>query len=88
MSGRGGKALSAEDRILWARITHTTVPLKGRGRASLSEMEGSAIDETFVSEQDPTPTLAPRRTAVAEAVHPVPRSLDRVEDRAAGIGRG
>lgn len=76
MSGRGGKALSAEDRILWARITHTTVPLKGRGRASLSEMEGSAIDETFVSEQDPTPTLAPRRTAVAEAAHPVPRSLD------------
>jgi len=75
MSGRGGKTLSSEDRILWARITRTAVPLKGRDVASLSETEEPAIAGQLLSEPEP-PQLAPRRTAVAQAAHPAPRSLD------------
>ncbi|MDN5926771.1 MAG: Smr/MutS family protein [Hyphomicrobiales bacterium] len=76
MSGRGVKILSAEDRILWARITRTAVPLKGRGRASLSEAEEPAFAEQLLSQPEPAPPLAPRRAAAAGAAPPAPRSLD------------
>jgi DNA-nicking Smr family endonuclease len=76
MSGRGAKTLSAEDRILWARITRTAVPLKGRDPASLSEPEEPAIAGTPISEQESASASAHRRTVKAEAAHPAPRSLD------------
>lgn len=74
MSERGAKTLSAEDRILWARITRTAVPLKGRDPALLSEPDEPAIAETPLSKQEPASAL--RRTAAAQAAHPAPRSLD------------
>jgi DNA-nicking Smr family endonuclease len=74
MSGRGAKTLSAEDRILWARITRTAVPLKGRGHASLAETEEPAMAETLMSE--PMPAFASKRTSTAQAAHPAPRNLD------------
>jgi DNA-nicking Smr family endonuclease len=76
MSGRGAKTLSAEDRILWVRITRTAVPLKGRDRALLSEPDEPMIAETFLSEQEPAPTPVRRRTGAVQAAHPAPRSLD------------
>jgi DNA-nicking Smr family endonuclease len=77
MSGRGGKTLSAEDRILWARITRTAVPLKRSGRASLAETEeDQETAEPLPAERAPAPALAPRQTAPAQAAHPSPRSLD------------
>jgi len=74
MSGRSGKTLSSEDRILWARITRTAVPLKGRDRI-LSETEEPATVDQLLSEPEPPP-VAPRRTAAAGPGHPAPRSLD------------
>jgi len=74
MSGRSGKTLSSEDRILWARITRTAVPLKGRDRI-LSETEEPATIDQLLSELEPPP-VAPRRTATAGPAHPAPRSLD------------
>lgn len=76
MSGRGAKTLSAEDRILWARIARTAVPLKGRDRASLSEIEEPTIAEVLLSQQQPEPALTPRRTGAAGAANPAPRSID------------
>jgi DNA-nicking Smr family endonuclease len=74
MSGRSGKTLSSEDRILWVRITRTAVPLKGRDRI-LSETEEPATIDQLLSEPEPPP-VAPRRTAAAGPAHPAPRSLD------------
>jgi DNA-nicking Smr family endonuclease len=74
MSGRSGKTLSSEDRILWVRITRTAVPLKGRDRI-LSETEEPATVDQLLSEPEPPP-VAPRRTAAAGPAHPAPRSLD------------
>jgi DNA-nicking Smr family endonuclease len=74
MSGRSGKTLSSEDRILWARITRTAVPLKGRDRILSATEEPATIDQ-LLSEPEPPP-VAPRRTAAAGPAHPAPRSLD------------
>jgi DNA-nicking Smr family endonuclease len=74
MSGRSGKTLSSEDRILWVRITRTAVPLKGRDRI-LSETEEPATVDQLLSEPEPPP-VAPRRPAAAGPAHPAPRGLD------------
>jgi len=74
MSVRGAKTLSAEDRILWARITRTAVPLKGRDHASLAETEETATAEAPISE--PAQAPASKRTSTVQTAHPAPRSLD------------
>jgi DNA-nicking Smr family endonuclease len=74
MTVRGAKTLSAEDRILWARITRTAVPLKGRDYASLAETEEPATAEAPISE--PAQAPASKRTSTVQTAHPAPRSLD------------
>jgi DNA-nicking Smr family endonuclease len=85
MSGRGRKALSAEDRILWARITRTAVPLKGRDHVSRGETEEQATAEASISE--PAPALAPKRTNAGQPTHPAPRSLDLPTTKKLAKGR-
>jgi DNA-nicking Smr family endonuclease len=87
VSGRGAKTLSSEDRILWARIARTAVPLKRRGRPSLAEADEPATAEARPSEREPAPTLSPRRTDTAHAVHPAPRGLDLPTRRKLAKGR-
>jgi DNA-nicking Smr family endonuclease len=88
VSGRDAKTLSSEDRILWARIVRTAVPLKGRGRASLAEAdEPATAAEARPSEREPAPALSPRRTDAAHAAHPAPRGLDLPTRRKLAKGR-
>lgn len=75
MSDRKEKTLSAEDRILWARIARTAVPLKGRDNASPLGLEEPTITEPLPPERQPEPVLAPRRL-VGQVAHPTPRGLD------------
>jgi DNA-nicking Smr family endonuclease len=74
MSVRGTKTLSAEDRILWARITRTAVPLKGRDHASLAGTEETTTAEAPIS--GPVQAPASKQTSTVQTAHPAPRSLD------------
>ncbi len=85
MSGRRGRGLADEERVLWTAVTQSIAPLKrGRGRVASDDAAAPAPPPSRKAV-----TAAPRAAAVAKSVPPAPplTPLDRRLKKRVAKGR-
>lgn len=83
MSGRGGKALSGEDRLLWEEVSRSVTPLKKRAKAHPPVVTG----KIGAPEPDQPPRKTVRRIELpayqAQVHQPATKTVKQIDDKTA-----